>query len=278
MFSGQRVWFAVWAHLLLLGLVVFSLFPFAWMLSTSLKPLDQVLAYPIRWWPSHPTFQSYWTTWSIQSFSHYFANSTIVGLSATLFSVAFAVLAGYGFSRFRFRGSRFLMILVLVTQMVPGIMLVIPYFSLASTVGLINTYQLLILTYTSFALPFSIWMMKGFFDSLPRELDEAALIDGCGRFAALVRVLLPVALPGIAATIVFSFLLAWNEFLFALVLLTTPEMFTITLGIANNIGQMRIQWNDLMAASVIATFPTILLYAFLEKYLVSGLTAGAVKD
>ncbi len=278
MARGQRLWFSVWVHLLLLGLVVFSLFPFAWMLSTSLKPLNEVLAFPVRWWPADPTLASYWTAWSIQSFSRYFANSTIVGLSATVFAVAFAVLAAYGFSRFRFRGSRFLMILVLVSQMFPGIMLVIPYFSLASTVGLINSYQLLILTYTSFALPFSIWMLKGFFDSLPRELDEAALIDGCGRFTALIRVLMPVALPGVAATVVFSFLLAWNEFLFALVLLTTPEMFTITLGIANNIGQMRIQWNDLMAASVIATIPTIVLYAFLEKYLVSGLTAGAVKS
>jgi ABC-type glycerol-3-phosphate transport system permease component len=273
-----KVWFLVWLHLLVLGLAAFSLFPFVWMITTSLKPLNEVFAFPIRWWPVRVTVESYVSVWGIQSFSRYFANSTIIGLSATLLSVTFAVLAGYGFSRFRFRGSRFLMILVLVTQMFPGIMLVIPYFSMASKVGLINTYELLIITYTSFALPFSIWMLKGFFDSLPRELDEAALIDGCSRFGALRRVLLPVALPGIAATTVFSFLLAWNEFLFALVLLTTPQMYTITLGIANNIGQMRVQWNDLMAASVIATIPTIILYGFLEKYLVSGLTAGAIKD
>lgn len=276
--SRQNVWFVLWLHLMLVGMAAFCLFPFLWMISTSLKPLEEVLEFPIRWWPSNVTLQSYSTAWGIQTFSRYFANSVIVGLSATLLSVVFAVLAGYGFSRFRFRGSRLLMILVLTTQMFPGIMLVIPYFSLASRVGLINSYQLLILTYTSFALPFSIWMMKGFFDSIPRELDEAALIDGCGRFVALLRVLLPVALPGVAATIIFSFLLAWNEFLFALVLLTTPSMYTITLGIANNIGQMRIQWNDLMAASVIATIPTIVLYAFLERHLVSGLTAGAIKD
>ena len=170
-----------------------------------------------------------------------------------------------------------MMIFILMTQMFPGILLVIPYFSLMGAAGLLNTYPALVIAYTSFSLPFCTWMLKGFFDSIPPELDEAAMIDGCSRTSAFLRVILPLSAPGLVATAIFSFLVAWNEFLFAVVLTSTPGMYLVTVGIASNIGQFRIQWNDLMAASVLATLPTIILYAFLERYLVQGLTAGAVK-
>lgn len=268
---------AFWTYFALLWLVVYCLFPLAWMVSTSLKPTEDTYVIPPLWIPSHPTLNSYRMILGIQNFPRYFFNSSIVSFSTTVLAMVFAGLAGYGFSRFRFRGSRVLMIFTLMTQMFPGILLVIPYFSLMGAAGLLNTYPALVIAYTSFSLPFCTWMLKGFFDSIPAELDEAAMIDGCSRTSAFLRVILPLSAPGLVATAIFSFLVAWNEFLFAVVLMSTPGMYLVTVGIASNIGQFRIQWNDLMAASVLATLPTIILYAFLERYLVQGLTAGAVK-
>lgn len=261
----------------LIALSIFSLLPFAWMISTSFKNLSETFNTPVNWIPKVFTMESYKNIWTIQNFGVYFKNSAIAASFSTLFSVILAALAGYGFSRFRFKYGKSLMVFVLVSQMFPGILLVIPYFSMTSKMGLINSYTALIIAYTSFSLPFCLWMLKGFFDSIPIQLDEAAMVDGCSRLKTFFHIILPVSLPGIAATVIFAFLQAWNEFLFALVLTTTPKMYTMTVGIANNIGQFRIQWNDLMAASVVATLPTIILYSFLEKYLVQGLTAGAVK-
>ena len=214
---------------------------------------------------------------AISSFPRQFLNSAIVSVSTAVFSVVLAAFAGYGLSRFRFAGARLMETFILMTQMFPGVLLVIPYFILISRVGLFNTYPALIIAYTSFALPFSTWMLKGFFESVPRELDEAAMVDGCSRFQAFTSVVVPVSLPGIVATIIFSFILAWNEFLFALVLTSSDSMYPVTVGIASFIGQWRIAYETMMAASVVATVPTIVLYMCLEKHLVQGLTAGAVK-
>ncbi len=283
--SHPRGWRKAWARLLrgfwtylaLVWLVVYCLFPLAWMISTSLKPTEDTYVIPPLWVPPNPTLKSYAMILGIQNFPRYFLNSGIVSLSTTVLAMVFAGLAGYGFARFRFRGSRALMIFTLMTQMFPGILLVIPYFSVMTVTGLLNTYPALVIAYTSFSLPFCVWMLKGFFDSIPAELDEAAMIDGCSRTSAFLRIIVPLSAPGLVATAIFSFLVAWNEFLFAVVLTSTPDMYLVTVGIASNIGQFRIQWNDLMAASVLATLPTITLYAFLERYLVQGLTAGAVK-
>lgn len=268
---------AFWTYFALLWLVVYCLFPLVWMLSTSFKPTEDTYTIPPLWLPPNPTLASYETILGIQNFPRYFLNSAVVSVSTTVMAMVFACLAGYGFSRFRFRGSRMMMVFTLITQMFPGILLVIPYFAMMNTLGLINTYPALVIAYTSFSLPFCVWMLKGFFDSIPAELDEAALIDGCGRFSAFFRVILPLSVPGLVATAIFSFLLAWNEFLFAVALTSTPDMSLVTVGINSNIGQFRIAWNDLMAAAVLATIPTITLYTFLERYLVQGLTAGAVK-
>ena len=187
------------------------------------------------------------------------------------------MLAAYGFSRFRFRGNRPLMFLFLVTQMVPAILLLLPYFVTMRVLGLLDSYVGLVLAYSSFALPFCTWMLKGFFDSIPREIDEAAMIDGASRLQALLRVVVPLALPGMAATGLFAFLVSWNHYLFALGLATSPQMYTLPVGIALSIGEFRIAWPDLMAGAAIASVPTILVYSFLERYFVQGLTAGAVK-
>jgi multiple sugar transport system permease protein len=266
-----------WSYFLLGWFVLFCVFPLAWMVSTSLKPLEDTYVVPPAWWPATPTLEAYSNIWRIQSFGRYFLNSCLVSGLATIASLILATLAGYGFSRFQFRGARALMGFTLTTQMFPGVLLVIPYFALSSKAGLFDTYAVLILAYTSFALPFCVWMLKGFFDSVPREVDEAALIDGASRLGTFFRVILPLAVPGVIATSVFSFLVAWNEFLFAVALTSSPNMQLVTAGIVSNIGQFRVQWNDLMAAAVVATVPIVVLYAFCERYLVAGLTAGAVK-
>lgn len=266
---------ALYWQVLMIGL--FSLFPTAWMFTTALKRPDETFTSPLRWVDFSPTLDNFVRMWTIQPFARYFVNSTVVSASTTVIAVVVAILAGYGFSRFRFRGDRFCMFLILITQLFPGVLLVVPYFMVASTWGLFNTYAGLILAYVSFALPFCVWMLKGFFDSIPRELDEAALVDGCSRFGAFLRVVLPGAAPGVGATALFSFFLAWTEFLFALCLTSSQSMFPVTVGIASNIGQYRILWNELMASALLSSLPGIVVFLALERHLVAGLTSGAVK-
>ena len=253
------------------------LFPLLWILSTSLKSEAEVYRWPPTLIPDSPNFGAYSSIWALKNFSRFFWNSTVVSSISTLLSVVLACLAGYGFSRFQFRGSKLLQFLFLVTQMVPAILLLLPYFILMKQLSLLNTYTSLVLAYTSFSLPFCTWMLKGFFDSIPTELDDAAMIDGCSRIQVLVRIVMPLAYPGVAATAVFSFLVAWNHYLFAMGLATDPAMYTLPVGISSTIGEFRIQWNELMAGAVIASFPAILVYSYLERYFVQGLTAGAVK-
>lgn len=266
---------AIYAGLLITAIVV--LFPVFWMLVTSFKSDQEALRWPPTLLPEAPTGAAYERIWAFQDFARYFWNSIVVSVLSTALSIVLAVFAAYGFSRFRFRLNGPLMFLFLVTQMVPAIMLLLPYFITMRSLGLLDSYLGLVLAYSSFALPFSTWMLKGFFDSIPREIDEAAMIDGCSRLEALRRVVIPLALPGMAATGLFSFLVAWNHYLFAFGLATSADMYTVPVGVAASIGEFRIAWSDLMAGAAIATVPTILLYAFLERYFVRGLTAGAVK-
>ena len=266
---------ATWTGMLLLLLV--TVFPFYWMLNTSLKPQSEVFLSP-------PTFVSW--SWTLAAYARvlatravgrFFWNSTVVSVGSTLLAMLLSALAAYGFSRFRMRWERPLVLLLLFTQMLPGTLLIIPYFQLMANLGLINTYLALILAYASFALPFSTWMLIGFFRSIPLELDEAAMVDGCGRIKAFWRVILPLSLPGLVAVAIFTFLLAWNAYVFALVLTTDPKMFPLSVGIANMMGEYQVVWNEMMAAAVLATLPVLILYGFLERYLVQGITAGAVK-
>ena len=261
----------------LAALAVFCLFPVAWVGVSSLKDLSETFRIPPVWLPRHPTLQNFVAVLTLRSFGRYFLNSFIVSGATTFLSIVLASLAGYGFSRFRFRGARVLMVAVLAAQMFPGLVLIIPVFTLASRVHLLNTYVVLILAYTSFSLPFCVWMMKGFFDGIPQELDEAAVIDGCTRMGVFARVVLPLSLPGLVATAIFSFLVAWNEFLFGVVLATRENMYVVTVGIASTIGEFQVRWNELMASAVLATVPTLVLYSLLERHLVRGLSAGAVK-
>jgi len=266
---------AVYALLAVVNL--FVLFPFYSMLVTSLKPQSATLTVPVEWWPRTPTVQAYVSMWAGRPYGQYFLNSLVVASMTTAVSIALAALAGYGFSRFRFRGSAALLMGMVATQMVPGILLLITYFKVVSVVELYNTLTALVLAYTSFVLPFATWILKGYFDTVPTELDEAAMIDGCSALGTFWRVVLPVARPGVTAASIYAFLLAWNEFMFAYVLTDSNEKYTISVGIAHLFGEYSVAWNELMAAGMIAALPPIVLYMFTSRFLVSGLTAGALK-
>lgn len=266
-------------YFVLMTVLVFNLVPFLWMISTSFKTNPEAYAIPPTWWPRNPTLEEgYGKVLMWTNFPRYFLNSVIVSLGAALLSTAVGALAGYGFSRFQFRGRTALIGILLASQMLPGVLLVGPYFKMLTRVGLYNSYIGLIMAFTTLTLPFSAWMLKGFIDTVPRELDEAALIDGCSRFHAFVRVVFPVITPGMVATLIFAFLLAWGDLLWVLCLTSTDSMATVTLGLSRLVTQFRVIWPQLMAGSVIAAFPPVILYILLQNYLVKGLTAGAVKE
>jgi multiple sugar transport system permease protein len=267
---------AAYSVLIVISLIV--IIPVLWMLSTSFKSDQEIFTVPPRWIPDQMSFDSFSRIWTDYPFAHYFLNSFVVVSLATFISLIFSCLAGYGASRFNFKGKGAFLTFLLVTQMFPSIMLLIPFYKIIQALGLVNTYLGLILTYISFTIPFCSWMMMGYFQSIPKELDEAAAIDGCGRFRIFWQIIFPLSLPGVAATAIYSFIVGWNEYMFALVLTQSEEMKTVPVGIGQLIGQYKIQWNDMMAASLVATVPLLIFFLFFQKYLISSLTAGSVKS
>jgi ABC-type glycerol-3-phosphate transport system permease component len=273
MFIEQLLSYAI------LGLVgVAVLIPVLWMLSTSLKNDVEIFTIPPRWIPVDATAASYQRIWTDYPFARYFMNSFLVVSVSTLISLAFSCLAGYGASRFHFKGKGMFLTFLLVTQMFPSIMLLIPFYKIIQTLGLINTHTALIMTYISFTIPFCSWMMMGYFQSIPKELDESAAIDGCSRLRTFLQIVFPLSLPGVAATAIYSFITGWNEYMFALVLTQSETMKTVPIGIGQLIGQYKIMWNDMMAASLVAIIPLTIIFLFFQKFLISSLTAGAVKS
>lgn len=257
---------------------LYCIFPFIWMLSTSFKTEAEAFRVPPTWIPIEPTPYAYIYMWTKKNFGIYFLNSTIISLATAVLSTFFGALAGYGFSRFIFRGRKFLIGFFLATQMLPGVLLVGPYFKILSKFGLYDTRTGLIIAFLTICLPFSTWMMKGFIDRVPDALDQAALVDGCSRVGVFFRVILPISAPGMVATIIFAFLLAWGDLLWVLCLTSTESMITVTLGIARTVGEFRIIWPMLMSGALMGGMPAIILYLLLQRLLVQGLTAGAVKE
>jgi len=252
--------------------------PVLWMVSTSLKNKTELFSDPPLLWPESPSLAAYRSVFTDYPFADYFTNSLIVVLTATAISLVFSTLAGYGLSRFKFSGRGAFLAFLLLSQMFPSVMLVIPYFKIMKTAGLLDSRLGLIVTYISFTIPFCTWMMYGYFKSIPRSLDEAASIDGCGPARTFFEVILPLALPGMVATAVYAFITGWNEYLFALILTNSESQKTLPVGIGQLIGQYKVEWNELMAASIYSTIPLMLFFLFLQRYLISSLTAGAVKD
>jgi multiple sugar transport system permease protein len=268
---------AIVSYGMLILATAFALFPILWMLSTSLKSESEALSLPIRWIPQRLTLQAYGEMWTMKPFATYFWNSIVVSGVTALLSTIVGALAGYGFSRFRFRGRTSLLAFFLATQMISGVLVIGPYFQILAALDLYNTLTGLIIAYVTICLPFAAWMSKGYFDSIPKELDEAGLVDGASRLQIFVRIICPIAIPGTVSTLLFAFLLAWQDLLWALCLISIDEKRTVTLGVAFLVGEFVIQWPMLTAASLIGSLPTILLYLFLQRYYVEGLARGAVK-
>ncbi len=273
--------YASYGYLIILLIITF--FPLFWMITSALKPIDDLFLIPPQWIPKNPTLSAMDSVISGDMgrkslFPDYFRNSLIVTLGTTILALVVSTLAAYALSRYPFRGSSKLMLSILSLQMFPQAMLLISFYVIYLQFKLLNTYQGLILANATFAVPFSIWMLKGFFDTVPREVEEAAMIDGCNRLTVLPRIVLPMITPGLIAAAVYTFLIAWDEYLFASTLMVKPEMRTLPPGIIQSfVGQFYLNWPNVMAASVLITIPVTLLFVFFQKYLVQGLTAGAVK-
>jgi multiple sugar transport system permease protein len=261
---------------LLIG-AVYAGFPVVWMLSSSFKSNADVFAYPPRLITDSFSFSAYLAVLTSSEKVRFFVNSYLVSGLVTLCTLVVGILAGYSFSRYRFPLKRPLNMLIISIQAVPPITLLIPYFGLIVALQLFNTYAALVLTYMVFTLPYAILMMTGYFNTLPRELDEAVMIDGGSSAVALWRVLVPISLPGIVATGIYTFMQAWNEFLFALTLTKTMDMRTVPVGIEMLMGQHAYEWNEMMAMSVLGCLPVLVLYLFFQRYFIAGMTAGSVK-
>ncbi len=262
---------------LLVAVVLLMIFPFIWMLSTSIKPPEEIFTQVPRWIPLNPTLDNFKNILFKTSFPRYFLNSVVVGFVTMVVALAVTVFAGYALSRYNFRGKNIFSMWLLVSQMFPPVLLIIPIFVFMLKLGLVNTYASLIITYATFALPFSTWMLKAYFDTVPIDLEEAAKVDGCNQVQALTKIILPLAAPGIVTVALFIFVLAWHEYMFALTLTSTTEMRTLPVGISLFLGEYRTLWGSLMAGSVIVTAPVVVFFVYLQRYIVQGLTLGAVK-
>jgi multiple sugar transport system permease protein len=258
--------------------LVFADFPIIWMFFTSFKSNTEIFALPPTILPKVFTFVAYDSIFSDPVKIRFFINSYIVAGVVTFLTVVVAILAAYGFSRYEFPLKKTFNLLVISTQTVPPITLLIPYFGMVVALGIFNTYFALILTYMVFTLPYAILLMTGYLNTLPKELDEAVLVDGGSSWTALWRVIVPISVPGIVATAVYTFLLSWNEFLFALTLTKSMDLRTVPIGISLLMGQHAFEWNEMMAMSVLGSLPLLLLYLLAQRYFLAGMTAGSVKS
>ena len=263
-------------------LMLFTVLPMLWMVLTSVKSQFAAMQYPPQWWPSEPTLHNYFklldpTNRVGQEFLRYFWNSFYVSLVTTILGVVIAVPAAYAFSRFRFPARNFLFFSVLVRNMFPAVVFLMPLFLLMRWMGLVNTHGSLILTYLTFGLPLSIWLLKGFYDNIPIQLEQAARIDGATRFQAFILIVMPLSTPGIIATSIFSFIGAWNEYVYAYTFLSRDDQMTLPVGIQRFFTEFATDWPGLMAATFMMSVPVVVLFLVLQKYFVRALTEGAVK-
>lgn len=260
-----------------LGATVAVLFPIFWMVLGSVRPVTEILAYPPEWLPKQFTLEYYRQLFETSEYLLYLRNSYVVAIGTTFLSLFLGSLAAYGFSRYQVPGGRILLLSMLALYMMPGVSLVLPYFKITLALGLYDTRLGLILAYTSYVLPMATWLLKGYMDSIPIDLEEAALVDGATRFGALMRILLPLVTPGLIATGTMGFLGAWNEFFFAVVLTDSIKAQTLTVGIARFFGQYHRDWNGMMALTTFASIPLLIAFVFIQRWVVQGMTAGAVK-
>jgi multiple sugar transport system permease protein len=261
----------------ILVILVFALAPYAWMVLTSIKPQAELGIWPVQYLPKNATLANYAELITRTSFAGNLLNSLIIACGAAALGLAVSIPAAYAFSRFRFRGRKMLMIGFLVINMFPIVLLIIPLFVLMRILGLIDTFMGVILGHSTFAIPFAIWMLTSYFNTIPKDLDEAATIDGASRLQAIRLVILPLVLPGVVTAGIYIFITSWNEYLFAM-MLSGQAVRTVTVALQLFIGEFTIQWGLLTAGGTLIALPVTILFLFVQRRLVGGLTAGAVKS
>jgi multiple sugar transport system permease protein len=265
------------SYAFLVTLLVLVLFPFYWMLITSFKTEDQMRSLISMFWPSPFVLENYQQLLGKTEFVHWYGNSVVVAVSSTFLATAVGTIGAYALARLRFLGRGFMASATLITYLVPPSILFIPLYAQIKNLGMANSLTGLIAAYPSFTVPFVTWLLMGYFESIPEELEEAAMIDGATRFGAFYRVVLPLAAPGVLAAALYAFTQAWNEFLYALVFITDARLRTLPVGLASFITGDVYGWGFLMSGAVLTTLPVIAAYIYLQKYMVEGLTAGSVK-
>lgn len=258
-------------------LVFQAAFPFFWMASTSVKPPLDVFAEPPSVIPRSPTLENFWRLFTETNFLIYFRNSLKVAGLAVLLTTVVGAAGAYSLTRYRYPGREQIAGAILCTYMFAPIMVVIPFFILVKRVGIENTHFALILAFTSFCLPFTLWILRAFFETIPIELEEAAMVDGADRFRAVLYVVLPLALPGVIATSIFTFILAWNDYIFTRILISADELKTLPVGVQDLFHSALIDWGLIMAAGMMITIPAMIFFLAVQRYLVRGWGTGAIK-
>lgn len=264
-------------YLFLLIMIIISVFPAIWMVSTSIKPTTELYDMPPEIIPDGPTLKSYETVLSTEKMVTAFVNSTIITGSIVLLTLFFSVLAGYGFSRFKFKGSRAGKSILLFGQMVPGVVIILPLYRMFATMNMLDTHMAIVIADLAMTIPMGVIMLSSFFAGVPRELEEAAKIDGCNGLTALFRVVLPIAKPGMISVIIYTFIHAWEEFLFTLNLSMSTSTRTLPIAIHTFAGEFAVDWGSTMAAATIVALPVLVLFLLCNRYFVQGLADGAVK-
>lgn len=258
-------------------LMVFVLFPFAWMLSISMKSPAEQFKVPPTLLPSVPTLKNFLSVFEHPFFLNSFMNSLIIAAATTFVVICVTVISAYSFSRIRFPGRKTFLSIIILSQLFPLAAIIVPIYIVMSKIGLINTYLSLIIAYLSFTVPISVWLLRGFIAGIPPELEEAAMLDGCGRLQAFWRIILPLSKPGIAATAAYVFFVSWQEFMFALTFITDEAKRTLPVAILDFIGQYETNWGNLMAASILVCLPVFVIFMVLQRQMVAGLTKGSLK-
>ncbi|HUC92907.1 MAG TPA: carbohydrate ABC transporter permease [Paenibacillus sp.] len=277
-FTARRLTLGNLMNLAVTGLFVIAfLFPYAYLVMSSLKPPSEVISSTPRLLPTVFTADNFRTMFDVLAVGKYFGNSFVTAILSTLISVFMGSVAAYGLSRFSSRLGNLFLLLTLAVRMVPLISVAVPMYRIVNQLGIYDTKLALVLVYTSINIPFVIWMMIGFFDGLPKELDESARVDGCGKFGAFMRIILPISLPGLATTAIFSYMLSWNDFLMALMMTSTSAK-TVPVGLSEFLTAYNLDLGPMTAAAVLFSLPVMLFSLLIQRYIVSGMTMGAVKE
>ena len=267
----------IFLSLSLLLIIIVFFFPFFWIITSSFKSPEEIIATSTTIIPRSFTLEHYNKILFKSDFFIYLLNSLIVSFSSMIISIFLSVSTAYGLHKLKFYGNKFIEYSLLVTYAFPGVILLIPIYLLFAKINILNTYFSLIIVNVLFAAPFAVWMLKAFFKLIPNEIEEAAYIDGASRFIVISKIVIPLAAPGIASIAIFCFIISWTEYLFASILISTDNLKTLPVGLASIVGQYQIDWGFLLAGAVLASLPVIILFLFIGKYFVSGLTEGAIK-